>query len=38
MTPTVDQNLFNGLLRNWTVALRVFEDDAFTKDHDKKIL
>jgi hypothetical protein len=38
MTPTVDQNLFNGLLRNWTVALRVFDDDQFVKDHDKKIL
>jgi dynein heavy chain len=38
MTPTVDQNLFNGLLRNWTVALKVFEDENFIKDHDKKVL
>ena len=37
-TTTVDQNLFNGLLRNWTAMLKVFEDDAFLTTFDKKVM
>jgi hypothetical protein len=38
LTPTTDQNLFNGLLRTWTVLLKVFDDEQFIKENDKKAL
>jgi dynein heavy chain len=33
---TVDQNLLNGLLRNWSIHLKVFEDENFLGTFDKK--
>jgi hypothetical protein len=37
-TPTVDQNLIVGLLRNLTVLLSPFEEESFYKELDKKVI
>jgi len=38
LSPTVDQNLITGLLRTWDCHLKFFNDDAWMKDKDKKVL
>jgi len=37
-TPTVDQNLIVGMLRNFTVLLAPFNEEAFYKELDKKVI